>query len=170
MIKNEIWKNIQGYEGYYQISNYGKVKSLKFNKEKILKPGLTSNGYLQITLFKNNKRKKFMIHRLVGEYFIPNPKNKPEIDHEFGDKIDNYYRHLKWVTSSENSKNAYKIKLRKPTHGEINGQSKLTKKQVLEIRNMYQKNKITYEKIAKLYNISFQHVGDIINKRRWRHI
>lgn len=114
----EIWKDIQGYEGLYQVSNLGRVKSLGRNvkrpltkigyvwqPEKILKPNKTKYGYLKITLRKNNKSKYFTVHRLVAITFIPNPENKPQIDHINADKTNNSVNNLRWVTCKENINN-----------------------------------------------------------------
>lgn len=86
----EIWKDIEGYEGFYQISSLGRVKSLKFGKEKILKPCFAKNkGYAMITLCKNGENKGFNIHRLVAKAFIPNPDNLPQVNHKDEDKSNN---------------------------------------------------------------------------------
>ena len=83
----EIWKDIKGYEGLYQISNYGEVKSLEkkagfsTRKEKILKQHLDKDGYVKVYLCKNNKVKFLSVHRLIAEAFIPNPNNFPQINH-----------------------------------------------------------------------------------------
>lgn len=91
----EIWKPIIGYEGIYECSNFGKVKSLsncKQRKEKVLKPFVTK-GYLQIELNKNGKRKKYYLHRLVAIHFLENPYNLPEVNHKDECKTNN----MVWV-------------------------------------------------------------------------
>ena len=100
----EIWKDIPGYENY-QISNLGNVKSLNYlrtGKEKLLKPGLSSSGYYFVPLCKNGEKKYFNIHRLVSLVFIPNPDNKPCVDHINGDRLDNREKNLRWCTNKEN--------------------------------------------------------------------
>lgn len=99
---DETWKDIPGYENLYQISDQGRVKSLKFGKEKVLKPGLGSDGYCQVQLFKNGEMKNFRVHRLVSLVFIPNPDNKPFVDHINGIKNDNSVKNLRWCTHKEN--------------------------------------------------------------------
>lgn len=112
----EVWKDIEGYEGYYQVSNLGRVKSLARNtsekgknannkKDTILKGSLTK-GYLQVDFRKDGKRKMFRIHRLVSECFIPNPDNKPYINHIDGNKSNNTVDNLEWCTPKENVKHA----------------------------------------------------------------
>lgn len=109
MENKEIWKDIEGFEGKYQISSIGRVKSLKYGKEKILKGGKDKDGYLFVNLYKDKKRKKIFIHRLVAQAFIPNPENKPEIDHINTIRTDNRVENLRWVTSSENKNNPITI-------------------------------------------------------------
>ena len=103
----EIWKDIKDYEGIYQVSNLGNIKSLNNNKtkkEKILKL-VKCNGYLRVNLYKNNSHKNYAVHRLVAEAFIPNPNNKPFIDHINTIKDDNRAENLRWVTHKENMNN-----------------------------------------------------------------
>lgn len=115
----EIWKEITNYEGTYEVSNYGSVKSLsrkvghfsgilRVLKEKLLKPDVDKAGYLLIGLRKDNIQKKFLNHRLVAAAFIPNPSNKLEVNHINGIKSDNRVENLEWVTSSENKIHAFK--------------------------------------------------------------
>jgi len=96
----EIWKSIDGYPEYI-ISNLGRVKSMKFNKERILKQFKDSSGYYCIEL----NLKSFKIHRLVALAFIPNPDNKPQIDHINRKRDDNKIENLRWVTHQENMTN-----------------------------------------------------------------
>lgn len=110
----EIWKDIKGYEGYYQISNLGKVKSLKFNhsnKNKLLNP-FDNEGYTRVKLYINKQGKRFLVHRLVAETFIPNPENKPFVNHIDGNKSNNCVANLEWVTASENTIHAIENGLR----------------------------------------------------------
>jgi hypothetical protein len=96
----EIWKPIVGFEGRYEISNFGNVKSLL--RHKILKPLKNANGYLFVSLFKNNHSKNAKIHRLVAEHFLTNYEAKPEVNHKNGVKTDNAHTNLEWTTKSEN--------------------------------------------------------------------
>lgn len=115
-MNEEVWKDIKGYEGLYQISNYGRVKSLerlikKFCgnytiKEKILKQSKNADGYLQVSLFqKKNVSKTYRVHRLVAEAFISNHENKSIVDHINGERTDNRVENLRWVSQKENINN-----------------------------------------------------------------
>ena len=110
----EVWKDIEGYEGRYQVSNIGRVKSLERTAsikngkrtvpERILRPKAERTGYLRINLYDSSgKMKSFFIHRLVCEAFHENPKNKPEVNHINENKLDNRACNLEWVTAKENS-------------------------------------------------------------------
>ena len=98
----EIWKDIVGYEGMYQVSNLGRVKSFKQGKERIMKPVYDTYGYLQVMLSKNGNCKNFMVHRLVSQAFIPNPDNLPEINHCDEDKTNNSVENLEWCDRKYN--------------------------------------------------------------------
>ncbi len=114
----EIWKDINGYEGYYQISNQGNVRSVdRFDgvhdrKGTIIRHGLKQNGYLQVGLRKHGTRKWFGVHRLVAIHFIKNPDNKPQVNHIDGNKQNNTVENLEWVTEKENQNHAARIGLR----------------------------------------------------------
>lgn len=109
----EIWKKIEKYEDY-EVSNLGRIKSLKRNNNKILKQKPNKFGYLIVGLFNNaNKNKKMLVHRLVAEAFIPNPLSKPQVNHIDGNKQNNNVNNLEWCTNSENQIHAYKTGLKK---------------------------------------------------------
>ena len=112
---SEEWRDIEGYEGFYQISNLGNVKSLtnrsNHKEEKILK--LNTNGkYYLVNICKNTKKKTLLIHRLVAKAFIDNPNNLPQINHINGNKLDNRVENLEWCTCRENIIHSIKTGLR----------------------------------------------------------
>ena len=103
----EEWRYIKGYEGKYQISNYGRVKSLKNSKgnyrEKIMNPNDDTHGYLKVNLSKNNKKKTYKIHRLVAIHFIDNPNNYECVNHKDENKQNNRVENLEWCTKKYNT-------------------------------------------------------------------
>ena len=111
-----MWKDIEWYEGKYQVSNTWEIKSLDYNRqsiEKILLKSRDRKWYLFIRSYKNGDPKTFKVHRLVATYFIPNPENKPEVNHKDWNKLNNNDWNLEWNTSSENCLHAHRIWLRK---------------------------------------------------------
>lgn len=119
----EIWKDIPNYEGLYQASNFGRIKSIQYfnhtnNKiyprDKILKPILNEKGYCRVDLSKSGKSKRHRVHRLVAKTFLPNPYNLLEVNHIDGNKQNNNVNNLEWCSRSYNMKEAYKLGLVKP--------------------------------------------------------
>lgn len=133
----EIWKDIKGYEGLYQVSNMGRIKSLgndKTRKEKILSLKPNNKGYIRVYLCKNGKRKHFSVHRLVAEAFLPNPDNLPVVNHKIDDfehRSDNRVENLEWCTVEYNNNyGTHNKKLSKSLKGKKHKKHKL-KKQIL---------------------------------------
>lgn len=103
-LKNEKWKDIFGYDGMYQVSDLGRVRSLKFGKTRVLRAKKEKNGYLRLNLLKYGKRKYFLVHRLVAQAFIPNNDDeKNEINHRNEIKSDNRASNLEWCDRRYNN-------------------------------------------------------------------
>lgn len=121
-MENEVWKDIVGYEGLYQVSNLGNIKSLerkeksgniiRKRKEKILKQR-KAMGYKYVIICKNGIAKTYRTHRLVAETFIPNLNNSPQVNHKDGNKLNNCANNLEWCTCKYNIQEAYRLKLSK---------------------------------------------------------
>lgn len=111
-MRKEIWKDIKNYEGLYQVSNWGRVRSLKFGKIRILKACKDKDGYLIVTLYKSGQSKIFKVHRLVAETFIPNPDNLPITNHKNELKYDNRVENLEWCDAKYNTNYGNGIKKR----------------------------------------------------------
>ena len=121
-METEIWKDIPGYEGLYQVSNFGRVRSILTGR--IRKYGDNGHGYKFIPLCKNNKTRNYYIHRLVAALFIKNPYNKKTVNHINGIKADNYVSNLEWATQSENTQHGFDNGLIKQKAGVENPGSK----------------------------------------------
>lgn len=161
----ERWKDIEGYEGYYQVSNLGNVKSIsrqvyhpitniQLINERILKPDLR-RGYKYVSVSKNGIKKGFLVHRLVGFHFLNSIEGKNEINHKNGIKTDNRVENLEWVNSSENQKHAVKIGLQ--FSGSKHTNSKLNDDQIIEIRDSIK----SYSFLALEYNVSKSTISNI---------
>ena len=97
----EIWKDKKDYEGHYQVSNWGRIKSIKFGKERILKQNIRC-GYYYVNLYKNNIKKQYPVHRLVAEAFIDNPDNLFQVNHRDENKLNNNVDNLEWCDAKYN--------------------------------------------------------------------
>ena len=142
----EIWKDIKGYESCYQVSNFGRVRSItrkvktfhgvRTSKGQLLKPLKTNTGYYRIDLKQNQKDKYMLIHRLVAETFIPNPNNYPVVNHIDGDITNNKSSNLEWCTQSHNIKEAFRLGRAKVyKHHYIDGTLPCTPIKVLQFSN-----------------------------------
>lgn len=189
-MKKEIWKEIRGYKGLYEVSNLGRIKHLSWtkknsltkgistHKEKILLPQKTRNknryfGYLAITLQKGGRkgtRKSCLIHRLVANSFVLNPRNKPFVNHVNGIKSDCRVENLEWCTAKENAQHAWKNKLILPPEGEKNSMAKLKEKDILNIRKIFKSDMKLQKEIMFKYKISRGYLWKIANKKSWKHI
>lgn len=103
MTEIEEWRPVEGYEGLYEVSNLGRVKSIGYGKERILKPVIDKDGYPMVNLYREGKRKTVRVHRLVGITFIPNPDNLPVINHKNEIKTDSRAENLEWTTVKGNT-------------------------------------------------------------------
>lgn len=158
IVKKEILITIEGYPNY-QISNLGRVYSLY--TKRFLKPFLSRPGYKIITLCVNNKYPKYSIHRLVATHFLKEQRQPGMIVHHMdGNKLNNRADNLQWVSYSYNIKHAYLNGLNISQKGEKHFASKITNKQVLEIRDMLDRG-LTYTEIAPKYGVSTTCIGSI---------
>lgn len=149
---NEIWKPTVDIEGY-EVSNLGRVRSFKQNcKGLILKPRISRWGYQHVRLAINNDRKIFSVHKLVALAFIPNPLNKPCVNHINGIKTDNRVENLEWVTYAENISHAISKGLIK--QGEANYHAKLTDEQARYIRE--NPARLTQKELGREFNVPYQ--------------
>ena len=167
----EQWLPVISYEGWYDISDLGRVRRMRSGggsfAGKILKPSVDNRGYLNIDLYKNGKNKICAVHRLVTEAFIRPYKKGFETNHIDGDKTNNRLDNLEIVTSSQNKKHAFKIGLMS-ARGERNSQSKLTENDVRAIIKMLPECSQT--SIGKKFGVAPQTINNIVKGRSWAYI
>ena len=181
-MSKEIWKEIKGFENYYSVSSFGRVKSLdryilqsngvrRKVKGRVLKSTISNSGYKNITLVKGSKYQLF-IHRLVADAFIINNENKSTVNHKDGNKLNNNYENLEWATYSENNIHAIHTGLRcmKYCTGENQYASKLSDKDVIKIRELYKYTDLSQKEISNMFDVSRTNVNLIVNRKRWTHI
>jgi hypothetical protein len=159
----EIWKDIPTYEGLYQISNLGKVKSVKRNI--IMRPRIVGQYYM-IKLSRYGVNKNNLLHRLLAITFIANPEGKETVNHIDGNKLNNSICNLEWSTYSEQNKHAIKLGLKK-CFGEHHSQNKLTESSVIMIRH-WAKNGVIVK--GANYGVSQSTIHDVIKRKSWTHI
>lgn len=185
-IESEEWRDIPGYEGIYQVSNLGRVKSMArqrtnklmgthWRKEKLLSPGHSSKGYLHVTLYKGGNRTIFSVHNLVLSAFKEEPdfgETRVEANHLDGDKTNNRLKNLEYTTPSENRLHSYhelgNIDL--IARGEKSGNSKVTAEEVMEIRKLYESGEYLQKELGEMYGIHKATVGDIVRRETWKHL
>ena len=170
----EIWKWISGYEGLYQVSNYGRIKTFprhsRYKEIMIRRPALGTGGYLQVGLHKNGISKTFDIHRLVAQTFIPNPLNLPEVNHKFGNKFDNCVENLYWCTDEENTHHAVETGLIKS--GADRNEAKLTAEQVRWIRENYKPYDPNFgaSALARKFNVSPRTIRRVVKGITYKNV
>jgi predicted XRE-type DNA-binding protein len=172
----EVWKDIPEYEGLYEVSNTGIVRSKdritphgRFRKSQILSMHVNHGGYLRVALCKDSKKKFYSAHRLVALSFFGIDENKTQVNHKNGIKTDNRVDNLEWVTLSENMEHAYKTGLA-CKKGEQNHNRKLTNKDVLKIRHLRNAKKLKHWEIAKILGVTRKTVGNVLNGITWTHV
>lgn len=180
MESKEIWKDIPGYEGWYQGSSLGRIRSLNRwvngkngtkakRTGKILKPVILDGRYYAVSICNNGKKKVIKIHRLVAETFISNPNNKPQINHIDCDIRNNNVKNLEWCTALENNRHMVINDRANPPIGERNGISKLTRNDVIQIRKRIANGEIQRH-LAFEYGVSPAQINRIKSGERWNHV
>lgn len=174
----ETWKDICNFEGLYQVSSLGRVKSLPkrygnqrtIRPEQVLNANLDKGGYLQLVLSKNDKQFLKKVHRLVSEAFIPCSlpfvsSRNPQINHLNGNKLDNRVENLEWCTPLQNKRHASNLGL--VSNGTKNGHNLLTETQVREVRRRYVPYKCPLSQLAKEYGVTKRCIYHIVQGTSW---
>lgn len=163
----EVWKDIDGYEGIYQVSSFGNIKSVERLrtgkhgslapvKEKLLKKKITKSGYLAVHL-RTNKNSYPTVHRLVANAFITNPDNKPTVNHKDGDKLNNNVSNLEWSTHAEQMQHAVANNL-----AEFRGTTIYSPEYKLKVRKYYETTGCSIVELAKVFDISERSAGRFV--------
>lgn len=169
METKEIFLDIIGYEGLYQVSNKGRVRSLA----RLRMIALTLNGkgkhkYLIVHLWKNNTRTKFYLHRLLATHFLKGPK-RDTVNHNDGNKLNNSLDNLEWATYSENNQHAHDTGLMNPSHGVARPEAKLTDDKVRHIRRLLASG-MSQRKVAEFMGVSRGPIQRIAEAKGWKHV
>lgn len=169
----EVWKDVEGYEGIYQVSDMGRVRSLarkgKLSTE-LMGIHSTTLGYKFCSLSLNGKTKHKLLHRLVAIAFISNPEGKETVNHKDGDKSNNAVINLEWATRSENVQHGYDNGLLVAPKGQSHYAAKLSRAKVMEIRAMYDSGNYTQAEIGNIFNVGQSQARRIIHRLSWKHI
>ena len=174
----ETWKDIKGFEGLYQISDYGRVKSLSrkcgrvIRKEKLLTIHMTKDGYPKVRLQHGEEDKTARVHRLVAETFIPNPNGYETVNHIDGNKLNCHVSNLEWCNRSEQMYHAYKLGLKPSMMGTDNAQAKLTEEQVREIKRLYKPYDRNFStvKLGEMFGVSNRVIGLIVRGLSYKNV
>lgn len=167
-LPHEIWRDVEDFVGIYQVSNYSRLKSFHKGLEKILYPNNTKIGYTSCWLKYQEKENRIFFHRLVAKTFLPNPKNKPQVNHKDGNKKNNCVWNLEWATASENITHAFQTGLRKPNvglKGADNGHASFTNEQAAFIKKVYKPRDKNFgcHALARSFDVSPTTIQSIVH-------
>lgn len=172
----ENWKPVFGYEGSYEVSDLGNVRGLdRFNslgaprKGGVMSQTLTAKGYRRLGLSRDGKMSALQVHRLVCLAFIPNPDNKPQVNHIDGDKTNNHLDNLEWCTNGENQIHAFANGYNKPRVGELNNKTKLTALEA-QYAKWYLEAGATCAEISRWLGVLPACINDIKHGNTWKHL
>lgn len=177
-MREEIFKPIKGYEGYYEVSSFGRIKSLArrwsvgVKWDTILKHGKKRmpNTYLNVTFCVDKIKQTFTVHRLVATLFCENPNGYDVVNHLDGDVFNNHYKNLEWTTCHGNTMHAFDLGLRKGFSGESNGMSKHRKEDILKIRELHATGLYSQPVLAGMFNCKQPTISKIVLRQRWANI
>lgn len=170
----EVFRPVKGFEGFYEISNKGRVKTLYTSSQgkrgggDFLKERTTRQGYKFYQLNKSGKKSTVLTHRLIAQAFIENPEGKNEINHIDGNKANNNLDNLEWCTRKENIKHAFETGLNVGRKGEKNFLSKLTYEKVKEIKELLTEGNMSAKDIGKKYGVSQSCITNINLGHTWK--
>jgi hypothetical protein len=179
-LDHESWKGIPNYEGLYEVSDFGRIKSLPRSfidkrgyRQRIRGGLLQSKGttaYVTVGLCKYGEVKDVGVHRLVALVFIPNPDNLPEVNHKDGNKRNNRVTNLEWTTKVGNVVHAHKAGLMRQVYGSSHVRAKLNEEKVLDIRKRIAEGSSTVKELAKRYQVSESTIDSVFRRYSWKRV
>lgn len=168
--EQEVWRWVDGYEGLYMVSQFGRVMSVpKHNvRGRVLAVKKSTGGYLQVCLSKDNKKKYVAVHRIVASAFIANPQNKPQVNHKDGCRTNNHASNLEWVTASENNTHSYRVlnRSRERNYFPARARRRFSDEQVRAIRS----DPRGATAIARDYGVSKTAIMQILKGKTYREV
>lgn len=176
----ETWKPVLGYEGHYEVSDLGRVRSTdtrinlasgrtRVRKGRVLAEQWTNRRYASISLARDGETNGARVHRLAAVAFVENPNSADEVNHIDGDRRNNAASNLEWVTRAQNNDHAISSGLKIAVKGVAHGMARLSEETVLAIRAKHSQGTSMY-RLAKNYGVSIQTISAIVNRRSWSHI
>ena len=168
MIREEI-KDIEGFEGLYGVTSTGKVISIYYRQGLELTQVPDKDGYLQLGLYKNKISHTKKVHRLVAQAFIPNPENKPTVNHRDLDKTNNNVTNLEWSTNKEQTDHCIAAGGRNDVGGN-NPMSKMTDSDALEVVRLLEETAMTQKEISEMFGVKRKAINEIARGANWKHI
>lgn len=170
--EDEEWRDVVGYDGYFQVSNMGRVRGVKrkYGKERVLSPATNKYRYKVVCLCVNYVQKTALVHQLVMDAFVGKTPEGLEINHKNGDKGDNRLENLEFCTPRENMLHSYRELGRLSARGERNGMAKIAEEDVVEIKRLLASGEYSFRSLATMFGLSPASIADIKAGRTWRHI
>ena len=160
----EVFKQVKGYEGFYEVSNLGNVRSTSYKGIRILRPSKTRNGYLNVLFCVKQVKIHKLVHRLVAEAFLENPNGYEQVNHKNGIKTDNTIDNLEWCTAEYNNEHAYNNNLL--NRYEDRPEAKLTREKVLQIPDLIKRGATT-DDLKNYFNVSRRCIDNIFEGKNW---
>ncbi len=167
----EVWKGIKGYENY-EVSNKGRVRSIKYKKPYIHKERLNKDGYVKATLSQDGKQKDFRVHRLVALHFIENPNNLETVNHINGIKTDNRVENLEWLDRSDQLRHAYKLGLKVSNKGSKSYNASFTDDEVRYIRKVWKPRDEQFgaAALSRKFGVWSTTIDDVVNFKTYTNV
>lgn len=173
----EQWRDVPGYENYYQVSDLGRVRSLdrrekvgkstRLRRGRVITPVMDRLGYLTLGLWANSDRERWTVHRLVMLAFV-GPSDL-QVNHKNGNKTDNRLENLEYVTCQENMEHRDRV-LGMSSRGERSGKAVMTDAAVIRLRSLYATGLHSHRELAAMFGISKSNIGEIVNRKTWAHV